>query len=115
MRTIDQLYDTVRYALFEVFGENRDEFLVKSINGGLKNHKFAAEIIEAWNEAFSDDYYPTDYWTEKWILLKYIAVCKRKRESISYIFDRCIWLIGRRCKRTTFSNEPYENNLIGWV
>lgn len=115
MRTIDQLYDAVRYGLFETFSEKRNDFITKAISGGLKNHKLAAKIIYLWSVIFSDDYYPTDYWAEKWVLLKCIAVGKRKRDNLEHIVDSCIYLIKNGCKRTTFSNEPYENNLMRWV
>lgn len=119
MRRIDQFYDTVRHGLFETFGKKRDEFVVKLvklnvINGHLVNQQLAADIIEEWNKVFPDDCYPTDYWAEKWILLKHIICDKRKRKSLGDIFDHCMRVIGQKCERQMLSKDSYECELMRW-
>ena len=114
MRTIDKFYDSIRHELFESTPEQRKIFAKRGRYGELNSVRCAAEIVEAWNEVFRDDFYPIDYWAEKWILLKRIAVGKRKRDNLDHIVDGCLLLIRNKCKRTIFSNEPYENNLVKW-
>lgn len=115
MRNIDKFYNTISHELFVASPEQRDAFIRNGIFGELKHVRCAAGIVEVWTKVFRDDYYPTDYWTEKWILLKRIAVGKRKGDNLEDIVSRCISLIERKCDKRAFSNEFYETTLTKWV
>lgn len=98
MKHIDILYDSLSYGLFLPNRDKKVLYLLKMYRSDLKSVKYAADILEAWLNAYLDDDSPSDYWNVKWLLLKEIQVGKRLKRPIDSVYESCLHLIEYPCR-----------------